>query len=250
MSTINTVPELKTRNVVSLTSVLLSRTYGAVDPALQLAAFAHDNTERKEVRKNVTYRDPYVIHPIRCALRLIRLVPQAPLHLLNSALLHDTVEDAPDKIISFFTHTEQTLDPRQERELALCLIADNFGRITAETVSRVSNPLPVADQTFSVEDKATSYLTHLTEEVLTDQFATLVKTSDLVDNAGSLRHMTDTTDNTSTPQKSIAHKQRTLARKYLRPVGLVHDRLTEMSMEDAARRMAVVCDDLKTILGN
>jgi (p)ppGpp synthase/HD superfamily hydrolase len=233
------VADLKSRNVVALTAELLAR-YPELDTAVTLAAYAHDGQLRREVRRNTTYRDPYVIHPIRCALRIERWIGpvddsfprRARADLLAAALLHDTVEDAPQRIVEFFDAEHDgaaAADP-------VSTLRQYFGVAVADTVARVTTPKPPAEVGRAQRHRA--YLDHLRREVFTDRSARLVKASDLTDNAGSLRWMRP------------SDKRSTLASKYREPVRELSAILESGALSDrnGARRLRGVQQDLDSIL--
>lgn len=111
------------------------------------------------------------------------------------------------------------------------LIDAAFGFDVADAVRRVSNPIGMMD-----------YHSHLVEEVLPNENAFVVKASDLVDNAGSLKHMVPSA------------RRIKLANKYLDPVltmvsgvGIVG---TPFPRQHIRERLVVVADDLNVIIEN
>ncbi|MFT4127104.1 MAG: hypothetical protein QM662_12865 [Gordonia sp. (in: high G+C Gram-positive bacteria)] len=242
-----TVPDLKSRNVVSLAANLL-HLYPHLHETLALSAYAHDGQERKEVRAGVAYRDPYVIHPIRCALRLHRWTEglvdlPTRTRIVAAALLHDVIEDVPARAVEF-----AGLPPGYTADEAIAVVASPT---IAGLVRGLTFP-SLGDHT----DRDAAYARRLRETIARvgrpfddDAFVLcLVKSSDLVDNAGSLKWMPD------------EHRQRRLARKYRVPVGTLIEALTERRPAEelglaearaanrAAGRLARVADDLAEIL--
>lgn len=215
---------LKGQDAVQL-SAQLSVLGTAVTEALSLAAFVHEGTFRKEFRPGVTYVDPYVSHPIRNALRGVRFTqdymhPSDVQRLAITCLLHDTVEDGPERIIDFYADSDAATTRGvgagfggfegievingSTRTLALDVISDRFGVVVKDTVSRVTNP--VLPEGLDKDAKDAAYLEHLRREVVVDEDAFLTKAMDLIDNAGSLKQMPDT------PRRAR------LAAKYVNPV--------------------------------
>lgn len=204
--------QLKSRDAVQLTATLAE--YGTdVREGVALAAYAHEGQFRKESRPGVTYNDPYVAHPIRNALRVIRFtqghLPMEDVRRLAvECLLHDTVEDAAERVVAFF-YTDSS--PEEVvigiREQALRAIATRFGERVSDGVRRVTNP--VLPDGLTRGQKDTAYLTHLLAEVVVSEDAYIVKAMDLIDNAGSLKHM-----------DAVPRRAR-LARKYTSPVALM-----------------------------
>ena len=241
-----TVPvrDMKSRNVVSLAMDLLalSGNDAAIAEAVELAAFAHDGTLRKEHRPDTDYLDPYVIHPIRVALRLIRLcgepdeLPETG--MLVAALLHDVLEDAPERVARFY-------DQAPEDEMAFvarAVLAQRFGTEVLDAVVRVTNPaapaaLPAGTTAARrAELKNQRYLAHLRQQVLPDRWATAVKGGDLVDNAGSLHWM------------EPGPRRDALAAKYREPVALVAGAAREHGMAALAARLDRVRATLDTLV--
>lgn len=215
---------LKSQDAVQL-SAQLSVLGSTVNEALSLAAFVHSGTFRKEFRPGVTYVDPYVSHPIRNALRGVRITqdhlqPPSVQRLAIACLLHDTVEDGAEKIIDFYADSSASTTRGvgagfggfdgiefvngDMRTLALDVISDRFGVTVKDTVLRVTNP--VLPEGMSKVAKDAAYLDHLRREIVTDENAFLTKAMDLIDNAGSLKHMPDNS------------RRARLANKYLQPV--------------------------------
>lgn len=194
--------QLKRQDAVSLSARLAMQFPGdeQVIESLSLAAFAHDGAFRKETRNGAEYMDPYIIHPLRNALRVQRWYagwhyPHVPA-MVCAALLHDTVEDAAERILDFYGDTF-LLYGNTPRETALNALARRFGEEIAGTVMRLTNP---------ESDTGTSYTEHIAAWVVSDEMAFVAKASDLVDNAGSLKHM------------DASPRRDKLVRKYMDPV--------------------------------
>ncbi|MDP9903222.1 HD domain-containing protein [Arthrobacter bambusae] len=139
-----------------------------ITSAATVASFLHRNQTRF-VRGDLP-RVPYIEHPLRVALRLIRWgVTDA--WLIAAALLHDVVEDCAEELVSFFGDPGDT---------PLECLTRMYGTEVATYVNAVTNP-PTA------KNKA-GYLSHLQELAASGTAALLIKASDLKDNAGSIRH--------------------------------------------------------------
>lgn len=210
--------KLKDRDAVQLTTALAE--YGSVvREGVSLAAYAHEGQFRKESRPGVTYTDPYVAHPIRNALRVIRFTQghmslDDVRRLAVICLLHDTVEDAPERVVTFYTEGDSVVSD-DIRELALFTISTRFGDKVADGVRRVTNPeLP---EGITREDKDAEYLNHITSTVVVSEDAYLTKAMDLIDNAGSLKHM------------DVVPRRARLASKYTAPVALMAEHASVVS---------------------
>ncbi|MFC7849367.1 HD domain-containing protein [Arthrobacter sp. NPDC057388] len=136
-----------------------------VTGAAATASFLH----RKQTRfvRGDMPRVPYIEHPLRVALRLLRWgVTDA--ELIAAALLHDVVEDCSEELLAAFG---------QPGENALGCLARRYGRRVSVLVGAVTTP-----------NGSTSYEEHLTRLANSGSRAMLIKASDLKDNAGSIRH--------------------------------------------------------------
>ncbi|KQU32030.1 MULTISPECIES: HD domain-containing protein [unclassified Rhodococcus (in: high G+C Gram-positive bacteria)] len=147
-----------------------------IDEALAVASFAH--LEQRRTARGDQTADPYITHPSRNTLRLIRygVVDDA---VLVATVLHDTVEDQPERIVRILGGTD-----------ASDAIRSHFGDDVQSLVQAVTNP--PKDPT---RDKAEQYAEHVTE-IIQDPRVFLVKVSDFVDNAGSLKYLADETRRT------------------------------------------------------
>lgn len=134
--------------------------------AMQLAEFCHDGSERHTLRPGVTVKDAYVMHPYRNALRSLRV--NADNEAVSICILHDTVEDAPERIQEFFCSFDNPID----------ILNNVFGFRIADGVSR----LTVGKE----EDYSNHVKRNITSQNGTDAF--VAKLMDLKDNAGSLNY--------------------------------------------------------------
>lgn len=230
--------KLKRENAVTL-AARLAQSFpqdAAVLDAIALAAYVHDGQVRKEARPGVTYTDPYVIHPLRNALRVQRWYAGHHFAELSTAvivaLLHDTVEDGAQRVIDFYEDDAHILVGADTRAAAINTIAERFGEHISESVLRLTNPEGLSG------DEA--YLEHLRSLVVSHEIAFLGKASDLVDNAGSLKHMPSST------------RQSKMARKYAAPVALMIACAPTVRNRSVSRRVTarlnVVAEDLTAIL--
>lgn len=203
----------------------------AVESALRLADYAHVNQTRREYELQAPV--PYIAHPLRNAY-LVWSWTNAHLHdtcvteLVAASLLHDTVEDAPERIQEFYTSDR---DP-------LALLRSNFGPRVADIVRRVTVPSALGE--CGVSDRNVTYLEHLIAEIAPDEGALITKAADLVDNAGSLWRS----------PLSPARVTR-LARKYTEAVhalaenaGVIQDHRVRTAVEERLRRLDATLGEL------
>ncbi|MGC0363066.1 (p)ppGpp synthase/HD superfamily hydrolase [Rhodococcus sp. 27YEA15] len=150
--------------------------------AMEVAALAHVDQFRKNgITAN---RDPYIVHPLRNVLRLIRY-GCTDIEVLAATALHDTVEDQPASVIRLLSgESPAHADPLKLRRDADRLIARDFGERIAHIVAAVTNPVDMDTS----GDGPRSYQSHVIAAI-TDPSVFLVKFSDYVDNAGSVKYL-------------------------------------------------------------
>lgn len=139
--------------------------------------------QTRSVREDVPVV-PYIEHPLRNTLRLMRWGSTDP-DLLCASLLHDVPEDCADRAVQVYANS---VPGRDATEQTLAWIGDNFGSRVASTVRAVTNPERPAGMSDAA--RLAQYVEHVTHAVRGDSHALLVKASDLTDNAGSLPHQT------------------------------------------------------------
>lgn len=149
--------------------------------AMEVATIAHlDQSRKNGIKSN---EDPYIVHPLRNVLRLIRY-GCSDIDVLSATALHDTVEDRPRAVIGLLGgHVADDAQPRETRRQALELIAGRFGHKISELVAAVTNPISDAPGGHTTE-----YQNHVIG-VISDPAVFLVKFSDFVDNAGSVKYL-------------------------------------------------------------
>lgn len=162
------------------------RPYGKRIPhAIELATFCHEGQFRGP-RMGVE-NDTYIHHPLRVACRLVRWGITDEDFLL-SAILHDTVEDAPHRVIGGGGTSESQSTSAAIRSLALSRIKVTFGSKVSTAVGLLSNPVTSnKSQPRAVKNRV--YRDHVLHSVSMSPIALATKASDLVDNAGSLKYM-------------------------------------------------------------
>ncbi|MBY4040258.1 HD domain-containing protein [Rhodococcus fascians] len=154
-----------------------------LDNAMELATAAH--LSQKRIGRVAYPVDPYIVHPLRNVLRLIRL-GCADTDVLSATALHDTVEDQPREIVSILDESQLSDGPNQQA--ALDLISEHLSPETSRLVAAVTNPS--ADAVLSKAEKNAAYAAHVAE-VIKDPKVFLIKFADFVDNAGSVEYLED-----------------------------------------------------------
>lgn len=177
-----------------------------VSSAAQVAAHLHaGQTRRLRADLPVT---PYVEHPMRVALRLLRW-GYRDARLVAAALLHDTLEDCAGRIAS---------DMAAPGQAPVAWMLDGYGPEVTATVTAVTN---APGQPYS--EKIAGLCASGSDQAL------LVKAGDLVDNAGSLPYQLAQTGEGRTTR---------LAAKYLPAVRLVSNELSRRGHDAPARRLS------------
>lgn len=151
--------------------------------AIQVASYLHRHDVRRGGRGRLP-NPPYIEHPLRVAIRLIRFGVENP-DAIIAAILHDTVEDHPFEF-SEFQGVGKARTEGSARNLALQFIGKHFGYHVANVVSDVTNP--ILRDGMSKADKIKAYQDHVAWVVTASGHALIVKVSDFKDNAGSLHH--------------------------------------------------------------
>lgn len=141
-----------------------------ITSALTMATFLH-RKQTRFVRAGMP-RVPYIEHPLRVALRLIRW-GERNITIIAAALLHDVVEDCADELLQFFGR------PGDNDDAFRCLLR-LYGADVTQHVMDVTNPDWVVD--------AASYLDHVQQLARSGKPSRRIKASDLKDNPGSIKH--------------------------------------------------------------
>lgn len=159
--------------------------FSAVQDAIELAAHLHDGQTRAN-RANLP-RTPYIEHPLRNAVRILRWGVKDQ-DIVIASILHDTVEDCAKKIYEIVHGVKAPKDISEEelREVSITFIAEIFSAEVARIVLAVSNDiLPLGT---TREARYGIYLNHVRDVIRGDIAVFIVKLSDFVDNAVGLYH--------------------------------------------------------------
>ncbi|MEO5690979.1 MAG: HD domain-containing protein [Candidatus Saccharimonadales bacterium] len=174
----------------------------------------------------------YATHVLRVATRIL-----SPDHfnvrddpeLIIAALLHDVVEDHPERLLGLDVPKAVTLEEqRDHRERALKAIAkkyddgDGRGDRIAAMVNAVSNPLYDKEKV-PQEQRPQIYRSHVKELMKSKGKACLIKLSDFIDNCLGLNHNPD------------SRLQRKLAPKYLPLVDDMRDYVIRSELAESVK---------------
>lgn len=166
------------------------------------ATFLHRNQTR--ANRGVLERTPYIEHPLRGALRLIRW-GVTDLDTVVASILHDTLEDCCEEILTAFL----SLDPGgfsviEQRALACGWMTEHYGIGVTTIVQAVSNP--PADKSLDRARRYEVYVAHVRAAVALGPKVFLVKFTDYMDNGAGLYH-----NDTPRNRRMVRH----LSAKYL-----------------------------------
>lgn len=152
--------------------------------ALNIAAYLHRHQTRAN-RKNLP-RTPYIEHPLRNTLRLLRW-GVLDTDVLIASVLHDTVEDCLPEFLSVIMDISlEDADLEIKREAVYSWLTSTFSEGVSQTVRAVTNPEFTGQRT--LEQKRADYLEHVTWTLNGTTAGFLVKLADFVDNATGLYH--------------------------------------------------------------
>lgn len=196
-------PAALTVSIIEETTAMPGVDQSVIFRAISVASFLH----RNQIRKNRGRFPctPYIEHPLRCSLRIIRwgVTDQ---DIITAAILHDTVEDCADDILEHYAGVRPgAWSEAGKRGKAAAWIRTEFGAETARLILAVTNP-PKPQGPQSKEARRAQYADHVRDAIAGDAPAFIIKYSDFRDNASGLHH-NDVTGNAG----MVAH----LAAKYL-----------------------------------
>ena len=152
--------------------------------AISAAAFLHRDQTRAN-RGNLP-RTPYIEHPLRGTLRLLRWgVTDAD--VLVASILHDTIEDCSKDIVRYFLGIDPAdLTAVELRQYVIEWMTGEFGATATEIVLAVTNPDFPA--TLTRTERNALYVDKVAVAIAGCAPVFLVKASDFVDNACGLPH--------------------------------------------------------------
>lgn len=153
-----------------------------IDSSISLATILHAHQKRANRGRYQT--TPYIEHPLRNTLRLIRLGIKNE-NTIVASILHDTIEDGSHVFVEKF-HNIKTGNT-EARHMLSKYIKATYGKRVLSLVEAVTNEL-VADKSIDVETKNRLYVEHVERNVNSDPQVLLIKISDFIDNATGLYH--------------------------------------------------------------
>ena len=227
---------IKSFNSQALAKAIVSfakKTEGIDEEKIKEAILFSTHVHRNDLRSNRKQyeKTPYIEHPLRNTVRLIRFgcTDQAT---LIASLLHDTVEDHPQEISDEFTNNK-ALTEEEARENCFKYISDTFGTETEATVRGMSNPILPKYMASALRNK--EYAIHV-EDAIEDPRTCICKASDFIDNAVGLYH------NESSMSKEGIRRRAT---KYLPVCDIIQTRLERDLIE---RKLPISDEGLKKMI--
>lgn len=201
--------------------------------AISLASHLHAGQTRAN-HGNLP-RTPYIEHPLRNAIRILRWGCKNQ-DVVLAAILHDVVEDCSPKFAKEYGYPEAAENENKARLALLNHITRECGEEVARIVLAVSNeyiPNEIS-RLISKADKRETYFLHVKKAIHNDPNVLLVKFSDFVDNATGLYH-----NDIEKNRERIAN----MARKYFPLIALF-----SKEIKDNAEAMSLGGEHVKNML--
>lgn len=176
------VAEIRERSRVLFDSPGNTLKMNQIGLAIDFAAYFHRNQRRRN--RGDLPKDPYINHPLRNALRLLRY-GVSNVDIIVAAILHDVVEDCAAEIYMSMYARPISGEYISPEKAAFEVITSLFGANVTRLVFAVTNPEYATG--ISKAEKRFEYIRHVSEEIK-DPEVWLVKFSDWVDNAAGLYH--------------------------------------------------------------
>lgn len=198
ISSMETVDILKTMSLKEMDAALLATTLHKealrrglnaelISTSIDIASILHAHQMRSN--RAGFPKTPYIEHPLRNAVRLIRLGVRDE-DLIIGAVLHDTIEDGSAVFVKKYLNKTPGTTAENRAKLA-AFIEYKYGRRVREIVESVTNPLEVKPKDgvqLTIPEKLAAYRAHVVPQIKKSPEAYLVKVSDFMDNAGGLYH--------------------------------------------------------------
>lgn len=161
-----------------------------VDSAIALAIVLHEKQKRGS--RGEHEKTPYIEHPLRNSLRLVRMGVKDQ-DIIVAAILHDTVEDTSQIFVKKFHSGLGKMHEIESRKKLMEHISQAYGERVASIVKGVTNDYRDRETSakMSMEEKHQEYYHHVHQEINKSTGVYLVKISDFIDNATGLYHNND-----------------------------------------------------------
>lgn len=187
----NYIDVLTTRNIGTLNAyelyrmiiVTCEKTHIETDNislAIDLATILHTKQTRRN--RDKAKKSPYIEHPMRNTLRLLKW-GVTDTNILIASMLHDAVEDGSFEYCKKYLRKSELNEAVAQKQLSHH-IRNTFGSVVASTVKDVTNPISLSSSPTKNED----YKQHVKHVIHNNPNTMLVKYSDYVDNAIGITH--------------------------------------------------------------
>lgn len=204
----------------------------AIDSAIDLASILHAHQTR--ANRGLFKTTPYIEHPLRNSLRLIRLGCKDQ-DVVIAAILHDTIEDGAKVFVEKF-HNNKTDEPTARIALGKHIGAAYGERVLSLVESVTNDYVTDSDKSkLTISEKNSTYLKHVAQNIKGNSGVYLVKVSDFIDNATGLYH-------NNTPAR--AEKTKKQAAKYLPVVNVFLDELDKLEIDLPPEGIKTIRDQL------
>lgn len=185
--------DLKDLNAAQLSQTLQSESHDAdldkeiIGSAVDLASILHSKQTRGNRGNFIT--TPYIEHPLRNSLRLLRLGVRDQ-DVIVASILHDTIEDGAKMFVEKFNGSNAVTGEIAARAELGEYINKAYGNRVLKLVEAVTNDyIADTDKTrMSVKEKNRIYKEHVENNIKGNAGIVLVKISDICDNATGLYH--------------------------------------------------------------
>lgn len=207
-----------------------------VSSSIDLASIVH--SAQKRGNRGLFSETPYIEHPLRNAVRLLRWGCHDQ-DVVVAAVLHDTIEDGAQQFVSAVARVGREVPELEARAMLSDHIKNAYGPRVLTLVEAVTNDYTTDTQKSqaTVEERNQSYCEHVRKTIAGHPGAFLVKLSDFVDNAGGLYHA-------DIPGREDFVVR--LARKYLPVVKVFEDEMEQMDLPVAPESLGAIRAQLAT----
>lgn len=206
----------------------------AMQSAIGLASVLHSEQRRGARMKHSS--TPYIEHPLRNSIRLVRLGVRDQ-DVIVATVLHDTVEDSSVRYCEKF-QGRKVNEVEGRKELSK-KIRSTYGPEVQRLVQAVTNDYvsPEDKKNRTEEDKHRIYSEHVRSNISGDAKAYLVKITDFFDNASSLHH-------SDKPGSGVRVGGR--AKKYLRVISVFREEGAKLELGLSKKSHREIGDRLTT----
>lgn len=155
-----------------------------IDSAISLATILHSHQTRSN-RGNFV-NTPYVEHPLRNSLRLIRWGIKDK-DVIIATVLHDVIEDGAQRFVKDF-HGVINEDELKARDSLSRYIEKTYGSNVLRLVQSVTNDYIANKKSMPLGEKRSIYYEHVKKSITNNNSSFLLKLTDIIDNAAGLHH--------------------------------------------------------------